>query len=126
MNRLACLALTSLAACSVVPERRHPTVVEHEVAVFYDLQDSGGADLRVPASGQGLTVLEFRTEPLGVLEIFEGGERRLRAQGDSLTVLCRYRLFRPLDDSDAATPLPSPEQLFPGATSIRRLDSLAK
>ena len=120
MNRAATIVLVSLAACSIVPEHRQPTAFERDIAVFYDLRD-GATDVRVPASGEGLTVLELRTEPPGVRETFAAGERLLHAPAGSLTVHCRYRLLQP-----EGAPLPSPEQLFPGATSIRDIDPAAK
>lgn len=75
-----------------------------------------GGTVRLPASSPTLTILEWATEPEGVVERFENGERVLQLPpGDStLLVRCRYRAYA---DGDG---VPPPERLFPGGRIVER------
>lgn len=122
MTRLASFSVFALLwacpSCSVLPPRTFPPADEREVVVHYELTRGGPAAVRVPASGDDVTVLWLETEPAGLRESFDGGVRRLHLDGPELVIRCRYRAYGRLSPEAGQRALPEPEQLFPGATSI--------
>ena len=100
----------------MVPSHGFPPHDEREVLVFYDLSHTGPAAVLVPASGPDLIVLWMRTDPPNLHETFDGGQRHFHAPGEALTIRCRYRAY--VERGARVPGLPTPEELFPGATSI--------
>ncbi len=78
--------------------------------------EAPAAEVELPSSRAGLTVLSLDTSPAPVREDFVGGRRLLYPSADHLFVRCCYRV-----STAAGTPMPPPEQLFPGAAEIRTL-----
>lgn len=114
--RIAAIAVTFLAGCSVLPPSDYPPYEDHNLVVLYELGEGGDRRLQVPASGLDLTIYELRTEPSGIPESFEQGRRWLLPPPDVDTVTLRVR-FRTFDtEGDSAR---AHERLFPGATWIR-------
>ena len=98
-----------LAACSTVPSREWPPLVEGEVAVDYRVPTDQLVE--VPVSSPEFVLLSLQVDPAPVGERWRSGRRFLQAPDgcEHLTVRCRYRAYdAPSGPIDVA-------RLFPGS-----------
>ena len=111
----------ALLSCSVFPPRGFPPFEEREVLVYYDFEPGSAAPVVVPASRPGIAVHSLWTSPRYLRESHTEDRRCLHPIGERLVIRCRYRVDQQTGPDGALEPLPTPEQLFPGASSLRTL-----
>jgi hypothetical protein len=115
------LLLAGLHACSVLPPDQWPARLLGEIELTHPLDPRRPVLAEVPASDARLSVLELRSDPPALRELFRDGRLflELPAGDGAASLRMRYRLFVDPADPQPLAAQAAVERRFPGSRVLR-------